>query len=82
MLIFLNIFITAISQGTVIAASNRISGTTTVSQSAVIPGQTRLVAGQSTILATPARIGAQIVTGQPAVLTAARVAAGGMTFIK
>lgn len=68
------------SQGTVIAASSRVGGSGTVSQgTAVIPAQTRLVAGQSTILATPARLGTQIVGGQPAVFTAtARIASAGL----
>ncbi|KAK6619097.1 hypothetical protein RUM44_003479 [Polyplax serrata] len=73
----------AIGQGTVIAASNRVSGTAAVTQTTtVIPAQTRLVAGQNTILATPARIGTQIVSGQPAVLTAtARIASAGTTVL-
>ncbi|EEB12193.1 sin3a-associated protein sap130, putative [Pediculus humanus corporis] len=73
----------ALGQGTVIAASSRVGSNNAVSQTtSVIPAQTRLVAGQNTIIATPARIGTQIVGAQPAVLTAtARIASAGTTVL-
>ncbi|KAL0273590.1 UNVERIFIED_CONTAM: hypothetical protein PYX00_006226 [Menopon gallinae] len=73
----------AMSQGTVISGANRIAGSATVSQAtAIIPGQTRLVAGQNTILATSGRLGTHLVSGQPAVFTAtARIASTGTTVL-
>lgn len=68
----------AMNQGTVISGANRIAGSATSQATAIIPGQTKLVAGQNTILATSGRLGTHLVSGQPAVFTAtARIASTG-----